>query len=92
MLLIKYGRIVTATVTLLPATDISYAADQIPLFVLPEKYRPVDGLSAPIPNVNGLSPIVFLIRKDGNVYLQNISAPIKSGCYTIFRCCWISKT
>ena len=46
MQLKKYGRIVTATVTLLPATDISYAEDQIPLFVLPEKYRPVDGLSA----------------------------------------------
>lgn len=92
MQLKKYGRIVTATVTLLPATDISYATDQIPLFVLPEKYRPVDGLSAPIPNVNGLSPIVFLIRKDGYVYLQNISSPIKSGCYTIFRGCWISKT
>ena len=89
LLLIKVGRIVTANITFIPSTDISYSSDQAPLFVLPEGYRPYISHSANAPNVSGLSPLVLMIRENGNIYMQNISGPIKSGMYTTFQACWI---
>ena len=87
--LIKVGRIVTANATFIPSTDISYSSDQAPLFVLPEGYRPYLTNSANAPNVSGLSPLVLVIKKNGDILMQNISGPIKSGMYTTFQACWI---
>ena len=87
--LIKVGRIVTASATFIPSTDISYSSDQAPLFILPEGYRPYISHSANAPNVLGLSPLVLMIRENGNIDMQNISGPIKSGMYTTFQACWI---
>lgn len=87
--LIKVGRIVTANTTFIPSTDISYSSDQAPLFILPEGYRPYASHSANAPNVSGLSPLVLTIKKNGDILMQNISGPIKSGRYTTFQACWI---